>query len=113
MKRAMASGMKASETNREQHRAMMMEMPTSDSQVENSLFRPKMRGTKMMIEVSVEATTAMTTSRVPTRAASIRVLPFSMWRKIDSRATTALSTSMPAESISPIIDSTLSVPPDR
>lgn len=92
---------------------MIMAVPEWLNQTEYSVCFPKTRGTKMMTEVRVEASTAVRTSRVPLRAAWIGSFPFSCCWEMDSMTTTALSTSIPVESIKPIIDSTFKVLPSR
>ena len=67
----------------------------------------------MITEVNVAAMTAVMTSCVPTLAAVTRSWPFSRFWKMDSRTTTALSTSMPVASIRPIMESTFKVLPIR
>ena len=66
-------------------------------------------GKNTATDVRVEAVTAIATSRVPSRAASIGASPASRLRAIDSRMTTELSTSMPTESAMPPSDMMLSV----
>ena len=66
-------------------------------------------GKNTATEVSVEAVTAMATSRVPSRAASSADSPASRLRAIASRITTELSTSMPTDSAIPPSDMMLSV----
>ncbi len=62
-----------------------------------------------MTEASVEHTTAACTSREPARAECRALLPLCRCRWIASRTTTALSTSMPTASMSPIMERILSV----
>ena len=57
-----------------------------------------------MIEVAVAEITAGSTSRLPRSAARMRDTQRSRWRWMLSSTTTALSTSMPVASMSPIID---------
>ena len=89
----------------------MIVRPTSPIQVEISVRPPRTSGRNTMIEVAVEHTTAGSTSREPTSAARRGPSPFWRWRKMLSSTTTALSTSMPTASISPIIERMLSVRP--
>ena len=65
-------------------------------------------GTKTATVVSVEATTAAPTSVVPSTAAAVNVSPSLRRRKIDSRTTMELSTSMPIPSVRPPRDMMLS-----
>ena len=65
----------------------------------------------MIIVVDVAAITATVTSPAPRRAARPGGSPRSRRRKIDSSTTTALSTSIPAASISPIRERMLRLPP--
>src|SRR5438094_450461 len=109
--RPSASGMAVSERKSEHRSVKMIVRPTSPIQVEISVRPPRTSGRNTMIEVAVEHTTAGSTSREPTSAARRGPSPFWRWRKMLSSTTTALSTSMPTASISPIIERMLSVRP--
>ena len=61
-------------------------------------------GTKTEIVVSVEAVTATDTVRAPSMDALHASMPSSRSRKMFSRTTMALSTSMPTASARPAID---------
>ena len=108
---AAASGMRVSEMNSEQSSAKMIEIPAWLSMIEICDSLSKSSGTKIIKVVDVAAITATLTSPAPSRAARSVDSPFSSLWKMDSSTTTALSTSMPAASIRPIIDRTLSVLP--
>ena len=79
-----------------------------------SFLVPTMIGAKTMMVVAVPAITAVPTSRTPFSVAS-KGLALSIARclKILSVTTTALSTSMPMASISPIIDRIFSERPAK
>ena len=66
-------------------------------------------GKNTATEVSVEAVTAVATSAVPSRAASMVDSPASLRRAMASRMTTELSINMPTESAMPPSDITFSV----
>ncbi len=70
-------------------------------------------GKKTAIVVSVEAITAPPTSPVPRTTASTRESPSSRQRKIDSRTTIELSTSIPIPSAKPPRDMMLSETPNN
>ena len=102
-----------SDRNSEQASAKMMVRPTSPIQVVISVRPPSTSGRNTIIEVPVAHTTAGVTSRQPLSVARSVASPRSRWRWMLSSTTTALSTSIPTASISPIIDRMLSERPAK
>ena len=93
---------------------MQIVMATWLMNIDISSFLPKMLGRKTMAVVSVPAVTASATASTPAMVAR--------WGSFGKRSrfvntlsvtTTALSTSIPMESIRPIIDRMLSVKPRK
>ena len=107
-----ARGMTARETTVETPTARQMVSPASPMKrtIREEPEPRKKKGMKTHIVVRAEARTAMPTSRVPETAASTGPAPSSSRRrKIDSRVTTAGSTSMPTASMSPTMETMLRV----
>ena len=111
--RPIASGITVSDRNSEQASVKMMVLPTSPTQIVTCVRPPSTSGRNTMIEVAVDETTAGSTSRLPRSAARRRGAPRSRCRWMLSRITTALSTSMPTASISPIMERMLSERPPK
>jgi hypothetical protein len=105
------SGMSVSEEMSEHPSASEIVIPTSRSHVVSCVLPPTISGRKTIRLVAVAAATAIVTPFAPASAAAFGSGCVRRVRSIDSSTTMALSTSMPTPSMSPIIDSRLSVLP--
>ncbi len=105
-------GVRVSDTNPETRIATLM--VTANSCSRRPTIPPRnSTGMKTATSEIVMDTMVNPISRAPTRAASIRGFPSSMWRTMFSSITIASSTTKPTESVSAISDRLSTVYPSR